>query len=80
MVSGLGHRMSSQRLARASRSRFFIGLGVLLLTMGFVVIYHNAQQELDQLRDVEQRCEQQQEALNQKLISKSRRRTCNQYI
>lgn len=59
--------MTTQRLARASRSRFFIGLAVLILTVGFVAIFHSTQQELQQLHQLEERCEQQQQALAQQL-------------
>lgn len=65
--------MSAPRLARANRSRFFIGLGILILTVGFVAIFHSnsSQHQLDELRLMERRCEQQQEALSQQIISKS---------
>lgn len=66
-MSGLSTRMTTQRFARASRSRFFIGLGILILTVGFVAIFHNSQQELDQLRQMELRCEQQQLTLGKEL-------------
>lgn len=62
--------MSTPRLARANRSRFFIGLGILILTVGFVAIFHSSQQQLDDLRQMELRCEQQQEALSQQIQSK----------
>lgn len=63
--------MTAPRIARANRSRFFIGLGILILTMGFVAIFHSSQQQLDELRQMEMRCEQQQESLNAQIIGKS---------
>ncbi|EDS30068.1 conserved hypothetical protein [Culex quinquefasciatus] len=60
--------MSAPRLvARASRSRFFVGLGILILMVGFVAIFHSSQQQLDQLRNLSIRCEQQQEAISAKM-------------
>lgn len=58
--------MSTQRFARASRSRFLLGLAVLVLTAGFVALIHSTQQELHHL---EARCQQQQQALNQQINS-----------
>ncbi|XP_039430655.1 uncharacterized protein LOC120413778 isoform X1 [Culex pipiens pallens] len=61
-------KMSAPRLvARASRSRFFVGLGILILMVGFVAIFHSSQQQLDQLRNLSIRCEQQQEAISAKM-------------
>lgn len=60
--------MTAPRLvARASRSRFFVGLGILILMVGFVAIFHSSQQQLDQLRNLSIRCEQQQEAISAKM-------------
>ncbi|XP_037036220.1 uncharacterized protein LOC119074303 isoform X2 [Bradysia coprophila] len=56
------------RMVRASKSRFFIGLAVLLLTIGFVAIFHSSQQQLDEMRQMEIRCEQQQESLNSQIL------------
>lgn len=61
-------KMTAPRLvARASRSRFFIGLGILILMAGFVAIFHSSQQQLDELRQLGIRCEQQQEAISAKM-------------
>ncbi|XP_058450216.1 uncharacterized protein LOC131429836 isoform X2 [Malaya genurostris] len=61
-------KMTAPRLvARASRSRFFIGLGLLVLMVGFVAIFHSSQQQLDELRQLGLRCEQQQEAISAKM-------------
>ncbi|XP_062565148.1 uncharacterized protein DDB_G0290685 isoform X1 [Armigeres subalbatus] len=61
-------KMTAPRLvARASRSRFFIGLGLLVLMAGFVAIFHSSQQQLDELRQLGIRCEQQQEAISAKM-------------
>lgn len=57
------------RMVRASKSRFFIGLTILLLTIGFVAIFHSSQQQLDEMRQMEIRCEQQQESLNSQILS-----------
>ncbi|KAJ6635633.1 Golgi integral membrane protein 4 [Pseudolycoriella hygida] len=56
------------RMVRASKSRFFVGLAVLLLTIGFVAIFHSSQQQLDEMRQMEIRCEQQQESLNSQIL------------
>lgn len=56
------------RMVRASKSRFFVGLAVLLLTIGFVAIFHSSQQQLDELRQMEIRCEHQQESLNSQIL------------
>lgn len=58
-------------MVRASKSRFFIGLAILLLTLGFVAIFHSSQQQLDEMRGMELRCEQQQESLNSQILSES---------
>lgn len=42
--------MTAPRIARAGRSRFIIGLGIIVLTVGFVAIFHSSQQQLDELR------------------------------
>ncbi|XP_055640792.1 kinesin-related protein 8 isoform X3 [Toxorhynchites rutilus septentrionalis] len=61
-------KMTAPRLvARASRSRFFVGLGILVLMVGFVAIFHSSQQQLDELRHLGLRCEQQQEAISAKM-------------
>ncbi|XP_065093176.1 uncharacterized protein DDB_G0290685 isoform X2 [Ochlerotatus camptorhynchus] len=61
-------KMTAPRLvARASRSRCFIGLGILILMAGFVAIFHSSQQQLDELRQLGLRCEQQQEAISAKM-------------
>lgn len=57
------------RMVRASKSRFFIGLAILLLTIGFVAIFHSSQQQLDEMRQMEVRCEHQQESLNSQILS-----------
>lgn len=60
--------MTAPRLvARAGRSRFLVGLGILILMVGFVAIFHSSQQQLDQLRNLSIRCEQQQEAISAKM-------------
>lgn len=56
------------RMVRASKSRFFVGLAILLLTIGFVAIFHSSQQQLDELRQMEVRCERQQESLNSQIL------------
>ncbi|XP_058129009.1 uncharacterized protein LOC131271555 isoform X2 [Anopheles coustani] len=50
-------------VARAGRSRFFVCLGLLILTVGFLTIFHNSQQQLDELRQLGLRCEQQQKSV-----------------
>ncbi|XP_055609077.1 uncharacterized protein LOC129756281 isoform X1 [Uranotaenia lowii] len=61
-------KMTAPRLvARAGRSRFLIGLGILVLMAGFVAIFHSSQQQLDELRQLGLRCEQQQEAISAKM-------------
>lgn len=55
--------MTAPRIARAGRSRFFVCLGILMLTVGFVAIFHSSQQQLDEMRQIGVKCEQQQEAL-----------------
>lgn len=59
-------------LARAGRSRFLICLGILILMVGFVAIFHSSQQQLDELRQVSIRCEQQQESLSAQMQGKSK--------
>ncbi|GAB0097372.1 uncharacterized protein DMENIID0001_130090 [Sergentomyia squamirostris] len=59
--------MTTSRLARAGRSRFFIGVGIFLLMVGFVAIFHSSQQQLEELRQMGLRCEQQHEALSSQL-------------
>jgi len=61
--------MTATRIARAGRSRFIIGLVILVLTVGFVAIFHSSQQQLDELRQVGLRCEQQQEYLSTQMQS-----------
>lgn len=55
-------------MVRASKSRFFVGLAILLLTIGFVAIFHSSQQQLDEMRQMEIRCESQQESLNSQIL------------
>uniref|UniRef100_A0A182N672 Uncharacterized protein n=1 Tax=Anopheles dirus TaxID=7168 RepID=A0A182N672_9DIPT len=50
-------------VARAGRSRFFACLGLLILMVGFVTMFHNSQQQLDELRQLGLRCEQQQKSV-----------------
>uniref|UniRef100_A0A182IYG4 Uncharacterized protein n=1 Tax=Anopheles atroparvus TaxID=41427 RepID=A0A182IYG4_ANOAO len=50
-------------VARAGRSRFFVCLGLLILMVGFLTIFHNSQQQLDELRQLGLRCEQQQKSV-----------------
>ncbi|XP_055695473.1 uncharacterized protein LOC129797158 isoform X2 [Lutzomyia longipalpis] len=59
--------MTTSRLARAGRSRFFIGVGILLLMVGFVAIFHSSQQQLEELRQMGLRCEQQHEVISSQL-------------
>lgn len=42
--------MTASRIARAGRSRFIVGLGILILTIGFVAIFHSSQQQLEEMR------------------------------
>lgn len=60
--------MSAPRIARANRSRFLVGLGLLIVVMGFVAIFHNSQQQLDELRHLELRCEQQHDSLTAQIL------------
>lgn len=64
--------MTAPRIARAGRSRIVIGLGILIITIGCVAIFHSSQQQLDELRHLELRCEQQQESLNAQLQGKKK--------
>lgn len=59
------NKMTAPRIgiARAGRTRFFICLFVFILMIGFIAIFQNSQQQLDELRQVGLRCEQQQESL-----------------
>ncbi|XP_052865964.1 uncharacterized protein LOC128272232 isoform X3 [Anopheles cruzii] len=50
-------------VARAGRSRLLICLGLLLLMVGFLTVFHNSQQQLDELRQLGLRCEQQQKSV-----------------
>ncbi|XP_052902777.1 uncharacterized protein LOC128310227 isoform X2 [Anopheles moucheti] len=50
-------------VARAGRSRFFACLGLLIVMVGFVTMFHNSQQQLDELRQLGLRCEQQQKSV-----------------
>lgn len=59
--------MTAPRLARATRSRFFIGIGALVLMVGFVAIFRSSQQQLDKSREMAIRCEQNQEVLNTRM-------------
>lgn len=49
-MNGKSIKMTATRIARAGRVRFFIGLGVLVITMGFVAMFHSSQQQLDESR------------------------------
>ncbi|XP_049530032.1 uncharacterized protein LOC125948231 isoform X1 [Anopheles darlingi] len=46
-------------VARAGRSRLLACLGLLILMVGFLTVFHNSQQQLDELRQLGMRCEQQ---------------------
>ncbi|XP_055852323.1 uncharacterized protein LOC129916424 isoform X2 [Episyrphus balteatus] len=59
--------MTATRLTRSGRSRFLIGLGLIILMFGFVAIFHSSQTQLDESRQQLIRCEQQQEALNARM-------------
>ncbi|XP_053660662.1 liprin-beta-1 [Anopheles marshallii] len=50
-------------VARAGRSRFFACLGLLIVMVGLVTMFHNSQQQLDELRQLGLRCEQQQKSV-----------------
>ncbi|XP_041764185.1 uncharacterized protein LOC121589377 isoform X3 [Anopheles merus] len=50
-------------VARAGRSRFFACLALLILMVGFVTVFHSSQQQLDELRQLGLRCEQQQKSV-----------------
>ncbi|XP_061501762.1 uncharacterized protein LOC5667533 isoform X3 [Anopheles gambiae] len=50
-------------VARAGRSRFFACLALLILMVGFVTMFHSSQQQLDELRQLGLRCEQQQKSV-----------------
>uniref|UniRef100_A0A182W031 Uncharacterized protein n=1 Tax=Anopheles minimus TaxID=112268 RepID=A0A182W031_9DIPT len=54
-------------VARAGRSRFFACLGLLIVMVGFVTMFHNSQQQLDELRQLGLRCEQQQKSVQQQM-------------
>lgn len=62
--------MSGTRFARTGRCRFLVCLGILVLTVGMVAIFHSSQVQLDETREQRLHCEQQQEALNERLTSK----------
>ncbi|XP_055309187.1 myb-like protein X [Sitodiplosis mosellana] len=62
--------MTGTRFGRAGRSRFFIGLGALVITVVFIKL------QLDETRRIEVQCEQQKEDLEKK--SKSERNECEQ--
>lgn len=53
--------------ARGGRNRFFIGIICLLLMLGFITIFRQSQQELNESKELRSRCEQQQEVLNSRL-------------
>lgn len=59
--------MTAARLTRSGRSRFLIGLGLIVLMFGFVAIFHSSQTQLDESRQQLLRSEQQQEALNARM-------------
>ncbi|XP_055371066.1 uncharacterized protein DDB_G0284459 isoform X2 [Condylostylus longicornis] len=59
--------MKRELFARAGRSRFLIGIGIFIITIGFLVIFNNSQQQLDESRILRLRCEQQHDALNARL-------------
>lgn len=59
--------MNTPRLAR-SRSRFFIILGIFIITLCFVAIFHSSQQQLDELKQLEVRCEQKQDSLTAQIL------------
>uniref|UniRef100_A0A2M4AHT6 Putative er-golgi vesicle-tethering protein n=1 Tax=Anopheles triannulatus TaxID=58253 RepID=A0A2M4AHT6_9DIPT len=46
-------------VARAGRSRLLASLGLLILMVGFLTVFHNSQTQLDELRQLGMRCEQQ---------------------
>lgn len=41
--------MTSARIARVGRSRFLIGIGILV-TIGLITIFHNSRQQLNEAR------------------------------
>lgn len=59
--------MSAPRIARAHRTRFLIGFGLLIVVMAFFGVFHNWQQQLDELRQLELQCEQQHDSLESSL-------------
>ncbi|XP_023297850.2 myb-like protein X isoform X3 [Lucilia cuprina] len=61
--------MSGTRFARTGRCRFLVCLGILILMVGMVAIFHSSQVQLDETREQRLHCEQQQEALNERLTT-----------
>ncbi|XP_075146411.1 uncharacterized protein LOC142220890 isoform X3 [Haematobia irritans] len=61
--------MSGTRFARTGRCRYLVCLGILVLTVGMVAIFHSSQIQLDETREERLRCEKQQEALNERLTT-----------
>ncbi|XP_065354991.1 myb-like protein X isoform X2 [Calliphora vicina] len=61
--------MSGTRFARTGRCRFLVCLGILVLMVGMVAIFHSSQVQLDETREQRLHCEQQQEALNERLTT-----------
>ncbi|KAI9576081.1 uncharacterized protein LOC119642796 isoform X1 [Glossina fuscipes] len=61
--------MNGTRFARTGRCRFIICIGILILMVGMVAIFHSSQMQLDETRQQRLHCEQQQEALNERLTS-----------
>lgn len=58
--------MSAAR-TRNRKNTFFIAIAVVLTTLGFIIIITNSQQQVEELRQTEFRCEQQQDALSNQL-------------
>lgn len=42
--------MTAARIARAGRARLFIALGIIVMTMGLLAMFHSSQQQLDESR------------------------------
>uniref|UniRef100_A0A1A9WDE0 Golgi integral membrane protein 4 n=1 Tax=Glossina brevipalpis TaxID=37001 RepID=A0A1A9WDE0_9MUSC len=61
--------MNGTRFARTGRCRFIVCIGILVLMVGMVFIVHSSQMQLDETRQQRLQCEQQQEALNERLTS-----------
>lgn len=56
--------MTAPRIARANRLRLFLGLGIFVLVMGFIAVFHSSQTELDEMK---LHCAKQQDSLNSQL-------------